>query len=199
MMSSMSIQTIAACQGTGFRLQRGQLLRVIDPLGGQSGDLLAFRWGDATEWLSNGRSIDYNGKLYFSKGDVLYSSRSEPMLTIVEDDVGCHDFLYAPCSIEMYRIQYGATGAHPNCLDNLSRALADHGIAPHMVPTAFNLFLNARVQPDGGMVIAPPRSKAGDATWFRAEMDLAIALSACPSTGYNGGTAKPLAYEILEG
>ena len=194
----MAMETIPATKGTGFRLARGQTLRLVDPLGGQSGDLVAFRWGDITEWLSNGRSFDYGGKVYLSTSDVLYSNKSQPMLTIVRDDVGSHDFLYTACSIEMYRIQYGVTGDHPSCLDNLSRALAPHGVEPHLVPTPFNFFMSAKVQPDGRLVIAPPRSKAGDAIHLHAEMDLAVGLSACPALLCNGGRTGPLAFEILD-
>jgi uncharacterized protein len=194
----MTVITIPARSGASVRLARGQMIRMIDPVGGQSGDLTAFRVGDSTEWLSNGRSFDYGGKIYFSTGDVLYSNRSNPMLTIVSDDVGRHDFLYTPCSNEMYRIQYGATEYHPNCLDNLANALADQGIKPHLVPTAFNVFLNVAVEPDGKLVISPPRSKAGDAICLRAEMDLAIGLSACSAGGCNGGPPRPMAYEVLD-
>jgi len=171
----MSIETIAASTGIGLRLARGQVLRIIDPQGSQSGDLVAFGSGDSTEWLSNGRSFDYGGKIYFSTGDVLYSNRSRPMLTIVADDVGRHDFLYAPCSIEMFRIQYGIEGDHPSCLDNLGRALDSIGATPPFMPTAFNFFMNAVVQPDGRLVISPPLSRPGDSISLRAEMDLAIA------------------------
>jgi uncharacterized protein YcgI (DUF1989 family) len=195
---AMALQIVAARSGVGLVLRRGQTLRVVDPDGGQSGDIVAFRLGDTTEWLCNGRSFDYGGKLYFGAGDTLYSNRSAPMLTITADDVGCHDFLYSPCSQEMFRIQYGVTGAHPNCLENLSRALADHGVAPHQVPTAFNVFMNAKVQSDGRLVIGPPVTKPGDATWFRAEMDLAVALTSCPVPLAGGGSGKPLAYEILD-
>lgn len=83
------------------------------------------------------------------------------MLTITADDVGRHDFLYTACSLEMYRIQYGVTGEHPSCLDNLSRALRPHGVEPHLVPTPFNIFMNTSVQPDGRIVIEPPRSQPG--------------------------------------
>lgn len=34
----------------------------------------------------------------------------------------------APCSQEMYEIGYGATGPHPNCLDNLTTSLARFGV-----------------------------------------------------------------------
>jgi uncharacterized protein YcgI (DUF1989 family) len=194
----MTLAIIPACSGGAVRLARGQILRVVDPNGGQAGDVTAFRAGDPTEWLSNGRSFDYGGKIYFSTGDVLYSNRSNPMLAIVSDDVGRHDFLYTACSIEMYRIQYGATDSHPNCLDNLANALADLGIAQDRVPTPFNVFMNVNVEPDGRLVIGPPRSRAGDAICLRAEMDLAIGMSACSSLGVNGGEPLPLAYEVLE-
>jgi hypothetical protein len=195
--AAMPVEPIPARSGVGLRLARGQILRLIDPIGGQSGDLMAFAAGDPGEWLSNGRSFDYGGKIYFSTGDVLYSNRSRPMFTITADDVGRHDFLYAPCSVEMFRIQYGVQGDHPNCLDNLSRALDSVGAAPGWMPTAFNFFMNVAVQPDGRLVIDPPRSRAGDAISLRAELDLAIGVSACSAALCNGGRAQPLAYEIL--
>jgi Domain of unknown function (DUF1989) len=57
-------------------------------------------------------------------GSVLYSRRSRPLMTIVEDDVGTHDFLYAPCSPKMFEIGYGVSTPHPNCLENLTASLA---------------------------------------------------------------------------
>ena len=119
------------------------------------------------------------------------------MLTIVADDVGKHDFLYSPCSIEMYRIQHKVTGYHPNCTDNLCSALREVGIEPEPLPTPFNLFMNVDVVSGGRLQLAPPRSRAGDSIVFRAEMDLAIALSACPASTCNGGAPpRPLAYAI---
>jgi uncharacterized protein YcgI (DUF1989 family) len=172
-------------------------LRIIDPRGGQSGDLMAFSH-DGRERLSNGRTFDYGGKIYLSTGDVLWSDRSNPMLTIVADDVGRHDFLYASCTLEMYRKQYGVTGYHANCHDNLIEALGKLGIDGAPLPTAFNFFMIANVAADGILSFEPPRSRAGDSFVVRAEMDLVIALSACPASQCNGGSApRPLAYELL--
>jgi len=50
--------------GLGLELRRGQILRVIDPQGEQVADLLAFNAADRREWLSSGRSIDYNDTIY---------------------------------------------------------------------------------------------------------------------------------------
>jgi len=190
-------QLIAAGSGAGLRLNRGERLRIIDPQGGQSGDLMAFS-RDGGQRLSNGRTFDYGGKIYLSTGDALWSDRSERMLTIVADDVGRHDFLYAPCSLEMYRLQYGVTGYHANCHDNLCAELRKLDIVPEPLPTAFNFFMNVDVGADGRLVFAPPRSRAGDSFIVRAEMDLAVAVSSCPASTCNGGApVRPLAYEIL--
>ena len=188
---------IPAGSGIGLRLQRGEQLRVIDPVGGQSGDLVAFSL-DGRERLSNGRSFDYGGKVYLSTGDVLWSHLSRPMLTIVADEVGRHDFLYAACSPEMYRIQYGVTGYHANCHDSLSAALRELGITPEPLPTPFNLFMHVDVAADGKLVFLPPKSRPGDGIVFRAEMDLAIAVSSCPASTCNAGApARPLAFELI--
>jgi uncharacterized protein len=189
-------QVIPAALGAGLRLKRGEQLRVIDTEGGQSGDLVAFSQ-DGHQRLSNGRTFDYGGKIYVSTGDVLWSDRSNPMMTIVADEVGRHDLLYSACSIEMYRIQYGVTGYHANCHDNLCSALRDLGLEPDPLPTPLNFFMNVEVGDGGRLVFGSPRSRAGDSVVLRAEMDLAIALSACPASTCNGGgPPRPLAFEI---
>jgi len=188
---------IPAGSSIGLRLERGEQLRVIDPFGGQSGDLMAFS-ADGRERLSNGRTFDYDGKVYLSTGDVLWSDRSQPMLTIVADEVGRHDFLYAACSPEMYRLQYGVTEYHANCHDNLISALRDLGMAPEPLPTPFNLFMHVDVGADGKLVFSAPNSRAGEGITLRAEMDLAIAVSSCPASTCNGGAPpRPLAFEII--
>jgi uncharacterized protein YcgI (DUF1989 family) len=193
----MTRQIIPAGGGAGLLLKQGQQLRVIDPDGGQSGDLVAFSV-DGRQRLASGRTFDYGGKLFVSTGDRLWSDRSSPMLTIVSDDVGRHDLLYSPCSIEMYRLQYGVTGHHPNCHDNLCTALRGLGIEAEALVTAFNFFMNVEIAPDGRLSFAPPRSRAGDAIVLRAEMDLAIALTSCPASTCNGGRPSgPLAFEVI--
>ena len=172
-------QLISAAGGIGLHLARGECPRIIDVEGGQTGDLMAFS-ADGRERLSNGRSFDYNGKIYLSTGDVLWSDRSSPMLTIMEDDVGRHDFLYSSCSLEMYGIQYGVTGYHANCHDNLLAGLKELGIEPDSLPTAFNFFMNVNVLGNGRLEIAMPRCRAGDSMVVRAEMNLVVARLRAP-------------------
>lgn len=188
---------VPAAGGLAVRLKAGQRLRIIDIEGGQTGDLVAYS-ADGAERLSNGRTFDYGGKIHVSTGDVLWSDRSNPMLTIVADEVGRHDMLYAACSREMYRLQYDADD-HPNCHDNLGAALRELGIDPRFLPTPLNLFMNVEVDPEGRLAIVPPRTRQGASMTLRAEMDLAVAVSACPAATCNGGQPpRPLACEVLD-
>ena len=182
-----------------FELGSGSLLRVIDPEGGQVADLWACVGGDCDEWLSSGRTLDYNGTLRLTKGHVLYSNRSRPMFTIAEDDVGRHDFLYAPCSQEMFRMQYGVEDDHPNCLDNLAHALERQGVTADRIATPFNVFMNVEVAADGRLDVRPPRSGPGDALTLRAEMDLVVGVAACSAVLCNGGHCSPIDVEVLTG
>jgi uncharacterized protein len=193
----MSSVEIAPRSGVGFTLQKGQQLTVIDPRGGQVADLLAYNAADTGEVISSGRSLDYASKLFLSTGDNLYSNRSNPMLKIVRDDVGRHDFLLTPCSRDTFRIIYGDTDPHQGCFGNLANALAPWGITPDMIPTAFNCFMNVVINGDSGkFTVEPPKSKAQDRIAFVAEMDLVIGLTACSALQSNGGSFKPIEYLI---
>ena len=183
--------------GTAFELARGQLLRVIDLEGEQVADLIAFNGADKHEWLSSGRSIDYANRIYLTRGDLLYSNRSRPMLTILEDDVGRHDFLLTPCSPETFQIIYKNPNYHPSCFENLAANLRRFDIDPDSIPTAFNIFMNVEVDSNGELRILPPRSKAGDSITFRAEMDLLVGLTACSAEMSNNYRFKPIGFEIL--
>jgi len=188
---------IAPRSGVAFTLDAGQRLAVIDPQGGQVADLLAFRRDDVGEVLSNGRTIDYASRIYLTKGDPLYSNRSNVMLEIVEDEVGRHDFLLTPCSKEMFRIIYGDKDPHRGCFGNLAAALAPYGVTDDMIPAAFNCFMNVPVDGETGIVkVLPPLSKAGEKIVFEARMDLVIGLTACSALQSNGGSFKPIAWEV---
>ena len=182
--------------GTAFELRAGQLLRVIDLDGEQVADLIAFNLADKAEWLSSGRSIDYANRIYLTKGDTLYLNRSRPMFTILDDDVGRHDFLLTPCSPETFQIIYKNEQYHPSCFENLATSLARFGIAPDSIPTTLNIFMNVEIDGDGALKILPPRSKAGDSILLRAEMDLIVGLTACSAEMSNNYRFKPIGFEI---
>jgi uncharacterized protein len=183
--------------GRAWRVRAGGMVRVTDVEGGQSGDVFFVDAADVTDGLSNGRSFDYNGTIMLSVGARLFSSRSRALATIVEDEVGRHDFLYTPCSQEMFEIQYGVTSPHPNCYQNLTEALSGLGVPATTVTVAFNVFMCTSVSADGRLSISPPRSRPGDSVIFRAERDVIVAVSACPAPDANGGRGdRPLAVAL---
>jgi uncharacterized protein len=194
-MTTAQRQRIEPQTGVAFELKRGDMLRVIDVRGEQVSDLMAFA-PDGVETLSTGRCIDYNETIYLTAGHVLYSNRSSPMLTIVEDTVGRHDVLFSPCSPEMFEKLYGFDASHPSCFGNLAGALSRYGIDSDRIGTTFNIFMNAELEANGRIRVLPPLSRAGDFVLLRAEMDLIVALTACSAELSNNWSFKPIEYEI---
>ena len=195
-MSRLRQVHLAPQTGTGFVVHRGELLKIIDPTGEQVSDMISFARDDPREWLSSGRSIDYANTIYLTTGHVLYSNRSRPMWTVVEDTVGRHDFLLTPCSPETFSIIYKTTGHHPSCFENLVKGLAPFGITPDTIPTTLNVFMNVVVLPSGELQILPPLSRAGDYLLLRAEMELIVGVTACSAELSNNGRFKPIDVEV---
>ncbi|MBW6524208.1 urea carboxylase-associated family protein [Sphingomonas sp. RHCKR47] len=193
----MTTTEIPPRSGTAFTLDAGQTLTVIDPRGVQVADLLAYNRDDLREVISSGRTLDYAETIRLTTGHLLYSNRSRPMLEIVADDVGVHDFLLTPCSYDTFRHFYPAEPPHRGCFGNLAAALAPYGVAEDMIPIAFNCFMNVPVDgATGRLQVLPPLSKAGDRIVFRAAMDLVIGLTACSAGASNGGSFKPIEYRV---
>ncbi len=184
--------------GAAFSLREGDRLRVIDPEGEQVADLIAFDARDPRCWLSSGRSVDYANRIYMRRGDTLYSNRSTPMLDIIEDTSGGHDFLLTPCCQAMFEKLYGITEPRPSCFGNLAMNLAHFGIDPDRIPTTLNIFMNVRPDADTGeLTIGTPTSGPGDSTTFLARRDLIVGLTACSAEKSNNGSFKPIDFEIL--
>ena len=183
--------------GTAFPLAAGDSLFVIDPEGSQVSDLVAVCRDDPREILSNGRTFDYEETTRLTRGSRLWSNRSRPMLTIVEDTVGTHDFLLTPCSTATFEHFYPDKPVHRGCFGNLADALAPYGIGEDDIPCAFNVFMNVPVDGQTGRLrVDPPKSVAGDKIVLKARMDCIIGLTACSAYASNGGSFKPIDYRV---
>ena len=182
--------------GKAFSVKQHQLIRVIDVEGEQVADLVCFAHLNTDEYLSSGHTIDYSEKIYLTAGDTLYSNLSNPMLTIIDDPVGKHDFLFAPCSREMFRLTYGITDPHPNCLDNLADSLGSFGISASRIPTAFNIFMNTEISVKGAIAVKTPLSMAGDYIELQARMDLIIGVTACSAGKCNNFRCTAVDIEV---
>lgn len=190
-------QQIAPQSGAAFTLKKGERLRVIDPYGMQVSDMVLFNQHDIREKIASGKTLDFEESILISTGNFLWSNRSRKMMKILEDTNGRNDFLLAPCSPETFQIMYENPEYHPSCFENLYTHLKPYNIYPDDIPTAFNIFMNVQFDKKGKLSVLPPLSQPNDFMLFEAQMDLIIGLTACSAEDSNGGTFKPIQYEIL--
>lgn len=191
-----AVNVIEKQTGKAFILKKDETLTVIDPEGQQVSDMVLFNANDYNEKLSSGKSLDFEESILLTKGNHLWSNRSNKMIKIIEDTNGRNDFLLAPCSKETFEIMYDYEGYHPSCLENLHTNLKPFGISIDDIPTAFNIFMNVQFNKNGKLAVLPPSSTAGDYIQFKAEMDLLVCLTACSAEDSNGGSFKPIHYTI---
>ena len=163
--------------GRGFAVSAGELIRVIDAEGEQVADFVALS-PDRSLRFSTDQTRDVIRTIYATTGHSLYAKTGEKLLTIVADEVGRHDMLYAWCRPEFYKRLFN-DDAHPNCHDNLLNALRPFGVTDEELPMPFNIFQHVQIHPDGKMEVHTPLSKVGDSILLRAERDLIVAVSSC--------------------
>ncbi|WP_138751963.1 DUF1989 domain-containing protein [Paenibacillus sinopodophylli] len=189
---------IPASKGLGFRLEKGQIIKVTDLEGEQVADFVAFNADDYSERLDPGVTMDALHTMDIEPGDHLYSNKYKPILTVIADTVGKHDFINSACRSEMYEVLYNKQG-HASCYGNLSQALAPFHVPSPDQYYPFNLFMNTVIASSGQISVERPLSKAGDYIELRAEMDVIIAISACPcaESACNGFKCTAIEAEIL--
>ena len=173
-------EVIPAKEYKSLIMEKGQTLRIVDVEGQQVMDLVAFNQQDPEEKLSMFWSNCFNGTWKLTQGHTLYTNRSNPMFTIVEDTVRLNSSAGAFCTEQSNFHRYGIHNLR-NCADNLTQALAPHGIQRKDIDEAccFNIFMNVRFEPDGTFDYKEPTSKAGDHIDLRAEMDVLVGMSNC--------------------
>ncbi|HSP12105.1 MAG TPA: urea carboxylase-associated family protein [Salegentibacter sp.] len=191
------IRKIEKQSGAAFKLKKGQKLKVISPEAEQVSDMVLFNAKDTREKLSSGKTLDFEESILITKGNFLWSNRSNKMMKLLEDTNGRNDFLLAPCSPETFAIMYDYEGYHPSCFENLHSNLEEFGIEPDDIPTAFNIFMNVQFDSNGKLSVDPPQNKAGDHVIFEAKMDLIVGLTACSAEDSNNGSFKPIHFEII--
>ncbi len=193
------IHMVPARKGRAVRLSRGQSIKIINTHGHQVCDTWAFSADDPHEFMSMEHTRPTLGKIFPTKGDNLYSNRRRPILFIAEDtSPGIHDTIIAACDDYRYGL-LGCTEYHDNCTDNLIAAMrAIHAPLPE-VPQPLNLWMNIPVSPAGKISWCEPVSKPGDYVVLRAEMDVVVAMSACPQDilPINGGEPVEVHYEVM--
>ena len=190
---------VPARKGRAVRLSRGQSIKIVNTHGHQVCDTWAFSAEDPHEFMSMEHTRPTLGKIFPTRGDNLYSNRRRPILFFAEDtSPGIHDTIIAACDDYRYGL-LGCKEYHDNCTDNLRAAMrAIHAPLPE-VPSPLNLWMNIPVDAKGAIGWCEPVSKPGDYVVLRAEMDVVVAMSACPQDilPINSGKPVEVHYEIL--
>ncbi|HET6259542.1 MAG TPA: urea carboxylase-associated family protein [Pseudonocardia sp.] len=187
---------VPAGTGRAVHVTAGERIRVVDPAGGQVGDVFAFA---GAEHHSAAHTRAATSRLFPAVGEHFVTDRRRPILTLVEDtSPGQHDMLIAACDPERYAA-LGAPG-HRSCAENLRETLAAVGhdyTGP--TPQPINVFMRIPVDGDGRLRWLSAPTAPGDAITFEAVLDCVVVVSACPQdiVGINAGGLSPLAIEIL--
>ncbi len=196
--------TIPPCEGRAFRVNEGQLFRIITPKGQQTCDFFAFRADYLDEWLSPNHTYSFIRHLRPRPGDLFASRFYRPMIDFIADTSnGLHDMLFAACGLMMYE-QSGYVGHHNNCEDNLRNAMYRLGYQIDVVPQPVNFFMPVKIGPEGDFLPITNTVTAGSYVELRPRMDVICAISACPFDLFTEGWAinsvegpSELAVEIL--
>ena len=209
--------TVPARHGRGCIVKKGQLLRIVAVEGKQVADVSFLNADNPREGFHAGQTLALN--MLEGTGDLRHVTKlySRPpyenvMLTVVDDPVGVHfAWMGGRCSPKIYdvrnRMGIGRTvdaASHRTCQQNLEEAVAPFGVEPDMVPDVFNIFMHnddRATFEEGRMMFLPPVADKDDYIELRAEMNVLVAISACPNDqdAVNDGTPKPLGVVVFEG
>lgn len=200
--------------GKGFVVRRGQAARLVCIEGPQIADVDVFNADDPREHLWANQTLNREGAHLTTFGRLWGNMpRFRPLMTIIEDTVQTvptnpgarhHIILGAHCNPYYWLVATGQAD-HASCHGNLVSAIAPFGLGPEYVHDNLNLFQKTRIDPETSRYVTEASdAKAGDYVELYAEMDVLLAVSACPcgSGRYAAQTGlsdtKPLFAEIYE-
>lgn len=179
---------IPAETATTFEVEEGQYFRVVSHEGQNVADAVFFNRDDPEETYCSDMTVFYNqsqdlGDLWQVKEIYSRPPGTSLMATVTEDRMG-HHFPVAGgmCSPKYYETR-GYDPSHESCANLLINAINDHGMDRTKVPEVFNIGMNVEVvTTERGRVFEfyRPEYQKGDYLELRAEMDLVVAISACP-------------------
>jgi uncharacterized protein len=209
--------------GYGWRVSAGQAFRLVMVEGGQVADLCIFAADDPREHYAAGAQFYVEGARV-TKTTRIWSNPpwSRPLATVTGDTVRVRPPIDGRGMSSPARQHHKCYGAHcnphhwklfagihpPTCYDNLRAACAQLGLDQTYIHDNLNLFGRFAMDPESGLHIPEPtQAERGDYIEFFAEVDLLLALSACPY-GYSAvppeewadgaPPARPIGVEVFD-
>jgi uncharacterized protein len=168
-------RVVAGGTATVLTVRTGQLLAIETPAGGQVAALFAWTLDDPGEWLSPHHTRVFGGTFALRMGTRLVTNRRRPMFVVGRDSCRRHDLLL-PASV--------AT------VEAVGTALAAAVIKVPRIPDPVNLFMDARLGPDGRIDVHPSPARPGERWTVRSVRDAVVAVAAGP-TGIPEASADP--------
>ena len=196
-------------RGHAFVVSKGRTFRVVETEGPQAGDVAFWNAQDPGERLSCLRTWELEG-WFLRPNSRLWSDvpHFRPMATCVEDTVEAgsdgpahHHFLASQCCSESLEMRTGEAGL-PSCRAALLEAIEPFGLKAPDLRENIDVFTRFEFEPDTARIYtARTGAAAGDYIEFYAEIDLLVAVSACPAgdmTSIQSDDVLPLGVEVYE-
>jgi uncharacterized protein len=181
-------------------MKAGQVMRIIDVEGQQVADLIFYDPANLKNLSSMTNTVLINKSWKITTGHSFYSKFGDRMATIIQDRVGTNAIVGGFCNPGLNRVRYGIEGTH-TCRANLVASMSRFNLsASDIEEGCWCAFMNIVYEPDGTLAIKLPISKPNDYLDFRADMDILVAFSNCPSehNPCNAWNPTPLRVVIYE-
>ena len=196
--------------GRALVVERGQAFRIIEADGPQAGDVAFWNADDPDESLSCLRTWELEG-WFLRPNTRLWSDVPwlRPMATCIEETVGSrkdgeayhHHFLASQCSPESLEMRTGRAGMR-SCRLALLEAVEPFGLGEENLRENIDVFTRFVFEADTGKIYtARTEAAPGDYVELYAEIDLLVAVSACPAgdmTSIQSDDVSSLRIEVYE-
>lgn len=169
---------IEPISGKAIPVYKGEIIRIIQLEGGQTVDFNCFNLEDYKEHMSVSRTR--RKSFTFKEGDLIWSNRFRPMLTIAYSGKSClHDLVAPGCNAFFFDLLYDFEDVHPNCQDTFAETIGEYGLTPDDVHESLNMWMNT-VESDNYKELWNPAVK-GDYVDLLALMDVLAVPITCGS------------------
>lgn len=209
----VSSELIPACSGKGFSVDKGQVFRIVEVEGPQIGDVWLLNRIDPSEHFMGHTTFLHEGA-YPKQFSQFWSCMPQvrPMATMMLEHSGNpelpehfnnHVVLGGHCTSNQWEMLSGIKN-HNSCHANGIQAVKSFGLGePEILHDNFMVFQPSFIRADGSGDSVSSQSQPGDFVEFVADMDLIVAVSACPVGDYavpmtepENVTTRPLGFEI---
>lgn len=194
---------IKAGDGWIHRIEKGQIVRIVDSRGNQAVDTIFINADDIAERYSVQQTVQRQRNALVGVGTRLMSNDDNVMLEVIADTCGDHDTLGSACSCESNSIRYAFDRRYMHaCRETfLKLALATPGLDKRDLVNNLNFFMYVPFDACGNLNFADGISAPGKYIEMEAKMNVLILISNCPQLNNpcNGYDPTPVKVLIWEG